>query len=298
MHIDVIGVPMFYGCDRDGAQYGPKNLRENGLIDLLKREDRNAFDKGDINIPSVPVDDKYKWDSHLKYLEPIVEINTELSKKVKESLDGKGFPFIIGGDHALGLGSIVGSSSHFNNIAVVWIDAHGDINTPETSPSGNIHGMPLGAALGRGHTSLTTLGGNDPKVLPQNTYIIGARDLDKGEIILAKEMNINLYTMEDIRKMGIKNMIDEVCFKIKESGIDGVHVSFDIDVMDSSLVPGTGTPVPDGFTIEEAKQVLTGFLDNEFADSLDFVEFNPIRDKDDTTLRSCQDVLQHIGTLI
>jgi arginase len=294
MDISLIGVPIMYGCDREGAQYGPNKLRDEGILKAMKKHKNSVYDFGNLYIPEIPVSEKYTFHEKIKYLKPIVDMNNNLSHLVYSALSANSFPFVIGGDHSLGLGSISGSSRFYDNLAVIWIDAHGDINTYETSPSSNAHGMPLSAALGIGEQSLVNVYYEGAKVKPENVYIIGARDLDKGEIQLAKDLNLNLYTMDSIRKMGLETTVEKILKKIKSSNIDGVHLSFDIDVLDKKLVPGTGTPVDNGFSIEETKKVLEKFLAIGLIKSMDFVELNPLLDIDDTTVHLCIDLIDWI----
>lgn len=294
MDISLIGVPIMYGCDRQGVQYGPQKLREKGIVETIKRHKENVYDLGNLYIPDVPEEDKYAYHEKIKYLNPVVDMNNNLAHLVYSSLNANSFPFVIGGDHSLGLGSISGSSKYYENLAVIWIDAHGDINTGETSPSGNSHGMPLAAALGVGVPDMVNVYYDGAKVKPENVYIVGARDLDKGEIQLAKDLNINLYTMDNIRELGLDNVIKDIQNKINSSNIDGVHLSFDIDVMDKSLVPGTGTPVDKGFNLEEGKKVLKEFLSIGKIKSMDFVELNPFLDKNDTTVDNCIELIDWI----
>lgn len=298
MDIDLIGVPIMYGCDREGAEKGPDMLREHGIFDIIKNLHSKTYDLGNIFIPDIPAEDKYKWHENLKYLNPIVDIQTNLAHQVYTSLTAKAFPFVIGGDHSIGMGSIAGSSKHFKDIAVIWIDAHGDINDSETSPSGNIHGMPLAASMGVGNDVLTNLYFDGIKVRPENVFIIGARDLDPGEIELANSTDLSLYTMDIIRERGLEVVAKEVIEKIKASNVEAVHLSFDIDSMDSSLVPGTGTPVTGGFNLEEGKYILESFLKEGFVKSMDFVELNPVIDIDNKTTELCIDLLKHIFKVI
>lgn len=294
MDTRLIGVPIMYGCDRQGAQYGPKKLREKGIIDIIKKHHQSVYDFGDIYIPDVSKQDKYAYHKKIKYLKPIVDINTNLAHSVYNTLVSDDFPFIFGGDHSLALGSIAGTSKFYNDLAVIWIDAHGDINTDETSPSGNFHGMPLSTVLGKGDPSLVNIYFDGQKVKPENVYIIGARDLDEGEIQIAKNLDLTLYTIDDIRKFCLDTIIDEVINSIKSSGIDNVHLSFDIDVLDKSIVPGTGTPVGNGFSLKEGKKILKAFLRTGMIKSMDFVELNPQLDEDDVTANLCIDLIDCI----
>lgn len=299
MKIDVIGVPINYGCDRYGVELGPDKLRKSGMIEILKRNNGQIYDMGNLYIPMIDERDKYKWHDKMKYLNPVLEVNENLAHKVYSSLKSNSFPLIIGGDHSLGLGSISGASKFYGNMAVIWIDAHGDINDCDSSPSGHIHGMPLSGVIDIGHSALRNLYYEGQKVKPENVYIIGARDLDPGEKVIADKQNINLYEMKEIKKLDLQNILKEVVEKIKASNVDGVHFSFDIDCLDPSIVPGTGTPVKDGFTLEEGKTIFKEILEAKFVTSMDFVEFNPrIDDRDNTTLKTCIELIDFFSKLI
>jgi arginase len=299
LNINIIGVPVNYGCDIDGVQHGPNELRKLGLVDALSQNGNKVYDIGNIYVPKYTEDTKFKWHEKMKYLNPIVDITRNLAHAVYCSLNSNNFPFIIGGDHCLGMGSIAGASKHFNELAVIWIDAHGDINTPDSSPTCNIHGMPLAASMGFGYNMTTNLYYEGAKVKPENVYIIGARDLDEGEIHLAKETGLHLYTMDIVRQKGLESVINEVINKIRSSNVDGVHLSFDIDSLDASLVPGTGTKVEDGFTFDEGKEILSKILRQGFITSMDFVEFNPkIDDEEGSTAKLCKDLIYFIGELL
>lgn len=298
MDINLIGVPIQYGCDKDGPQKGPDRLRELGIKEVLENEKNTIYDMGNIFVPTILPDLKYKWHEKMKYLNPVVEVNKNLAHMVYCSLAANSFPFVLGGDHSLGMGSIAGGSRFFEEMAVVWVDAHGDINDTETTPTGNIHGMPLAASLGIGHPSITNLYYEGKKVKPENVYILCARDLDPGEIKLAKELNINLYTMDYINSNSLEIAVNDILTKLKVSTVDGVHLSFDIDVLDSAIVPGTGTPVKDGISFDEAKYILDEFLRSKLITSMDFVELNPLLDQDAKTEILCMDILRFIGELL
>ena len=294
MDINLIGVPIKYGCDKDGVQYGPDKLRELGIVNLIKNNDNNVYDMGNIYVPAILDECKFDWHETMKYFDPIVDVNVNLAHSVYSSLKSEAFPFVIGGDHSLGMGSIAGASKYFENIAVIWVDAHGDINDTETSPSGNIHGMPLAASMNVGHPKLTNLYFKGSKVKPENVYIIGARDLDPGEVDLAERLKLNLYTMDMINDIGLKEVLEDTIDKIKSSKVDGVHLSFDIDVLDNAISPGTGTPVKDGLNVVESKLILDKILDANFVTSMDFVEFNPLLDIENKTEDICLELLNLI----
>lgn len=284
MDIGIIGVPLKYGCGKEGVEDGPSKLRASNISKIISSDKNTASDLGDIYVPSLPWEDAYRDHNSMRFLNTIKDVNEELAEKVYRTLKKGTFPFILGGDHSLALGSIAGSSKFFKKLAVIWIDAHGDINNVESSPTGNIHGMPLAISMGLGHPSLTNIFFPGPKILPSDTYIIGARDLDPGEVETIKRKKVNLYTMSNIKESGLKNTLKTVVEKIKSTDVDGVHLSFDIDAMDKSITPGTGTPVKGGFTLEEARIIIETIFQPNFITSMDFAEFNPRIDENNRTL--------------
>lgn len=291
MDISLIGVPMFFGSDKEGADFGPQKLREKNIVEVLNRNNHTVYDCGDIYVENIQDQQKYDYHSTMKYLKPIIEVNRNLAHQVYSALCSHSFPIIVGGDHSLGLGSISGVSKYYNDIAVIWIDAHGDINTHETSPTGNVHGMPLAAAMGLGYSDLTDLYYKGIKVKPENVFIIGARDLDEGEKELIKKHNMTVYSTEDVQKIGVKKIMELIHSKLKENGIEAVHLSFDIDCIDPEYVPGTGTPVRYGMNVVEAKYILKYLMETKLVKSMDFVELNPKLDQNDKTADLCIDLL-------
>lgn len=199
----------------------------------------------------------------------------------------------------MGLGTIAGSAKMFkDDLTVIWIDAHGDFNNKKTTPSGNIHGMPLAASCGIGLDSLNNIYFNENKIKKENVYILCARDLDKEESILLKNNNIKVWSTNDILKIGINNIILNIINDIDLKKINNIHISFDIDCMDSKIVPGTGTPVKGGITLSDAKKILTYIFESKKVKALDFVEFNPELDDKNITLDNCLDLINLIGELI
>ena len=295
MNISIIGMPLFYGCDNPGVEKGPEELRKNNLIDIFETN-HTVCDLGDIEVEKVNESEKYSSNSQLKYLTQVVDANNGLASKVLEALQNDTFPLIIGGDHSLAMGSIAGASKHFgNNLAVIWIDAHGDINTHDTSPSGNIHGMPLAASMGYGYEKLTSIFFNEVKIKPENVFILACRDLDKGEIELINELKMNVWTTEQINKEGTSKVINDLLTLIKEKNIKNIHLSYDIDCLDPDYVPGTGTPVNDGLTYSQSKELLEAILGTNLVKSMDFVEYNPMLDKNNKTKETCFELLNLIS---
>lgn len=296
MKINLIGVPIFYGCDKPGVDLGPDTLRKNGLLELFERE-HSITDLGNISVNNISSDEKFVCNSKMKYISEVKRINENLADKVYNSLNDNNFPLIVGGDHSLALGSVAGAAKYFKeDFAIIWIDAHGDINTDESSPSGNIHGMPLAASMGIGNDHLTTLYSANSKVNSKNVYILGARDLDEGELKLIEEKSLNVWTMNNIKEKGLINCLDELISKLNKSKVNNIHLSFDIDSLDPEFTPGTGTPVNDGLTLEAGKKIINTILSTKKVKSLDFVEFNPTLDDTDTTLNTCFELLREINT--
>lgn len=291
MDISIIGVPIFYGADKRGPEYGPKKLRDKNIVEVIGKHNHRVFDFGDLFVPVVEEYNKFFSHPNMKYVEPIIQVNNNLAHIVYSSIKGGSFPLIMGGDHSIGLGSIAGVSRAYENLAVIWVDAHGDINTQKTSESGNVHGMSLAKAMGLGYDNLSDVYYKGIKVKKENVFIVGARDLDPGEYDFIKSENLHVYTTKRIKEKGMDYVINEVLDEIKESNIHTVHLSFDIDFIDGRLVPGTGTAVENGPSIEDAKTILKALGESSLIKSMDFVELNPLLDKNDTTANIAVELL-------
>lgn len=291
MEINIIGVPIYYGADKRGPEYGPDKLREKKVSSILSKHNHKVYDLGNIHVPEVKAHNKFYSHANLKYLDTIVEVNKNLAHTVYSSLKAESFPLVIGGDHSIGLGSISGVSRACDNFTVIWMDAHGDINTHITSGSGNIHGMPLAKAMNVGYEDLTNVYFEGQKVNPENVFILGARDLDPGEIELINDMKLNVYSAEEINGRGINAVMGQVMDILKARKIEAVHLSFDLDFIDAEYVPGTGTPVSEGVSIEDTKKALRMLAESGLVKSMDFVELNVLLDKNDTTADLAVDLL-------
>lgn len=295
MNISIIGMPLFYGCDKPGVEKGPEELRKNNLIDIFK-ENHDVYDLGDVDVEKANAEDKFLSNSKLKYLDQVVSANNGLAAKVLTALENDTLPFIVGGDHSLALGSIAGASKFLgNDLAVIWIDAHGDINTEETSPTGNIHGMPLAASMGIGYKKLTSIFFDDYKIKPENVFILACRDLDQGEIELINELNMHVWTNNDIDIKGANAVSQELLSIIREKEIKNIHLSYDIDCLDPEYVPGTGTPVHNGLSFTESKILIESILGTSLVRSIDFVEYNPDLDENNRTIETCIELLKLIS---
>lgn len=290
MKINIINVPVMYGSDKNGTEYAPRKLKEAGGLDFAKKYGHEIVSTRDVYIPISSYYHRFDKNHRIKYLEEVVKINEELAEKLEKTVKEDEVTMMIGGDHVLGLGSIAGVSKFAKKLAVFWIDAHADINTEKTSPSANAHGMPLAAAIGLGAKELTDI--NKNKLNPENVYIIGARDLDPGEVEICRDKKVNLYEMGKCRTEGISKILDEALEKVEKDKIDTIHLSFDIDALDRLLVPGTGTPVSNGFALEEGIEVIRRIMGTKKVRTIDLVEFNPRIDKDNLALKSTLSLLE------
>ncbi|KUP04940.1 arginase [Bacillus coahuilensis p1.1.43] len=278
--ISIIGMPMDLGQTRRGVDMGPSAIRYAGIVNRLEALGYEIDDKGDIEIGQA--ERVQSEDTNLKNLKAVTEASEKLCTSIQKVIEEESFPLIFGGDHSIAIGTLAGVSKSYNNLGVIWYDAHGDLNTAETSPSGNIHGMPLAASLGIGHESLTTIGGYVGKVRPENIVIIGARSLDEGERILIKERGIKVYTMHEIDRMGMTKVMEET-IKYLSGRTDGVHLSLDLDGLDPQDAPGVGTPVIGGISYRESHLAMEMLAEAGLITSAEFVEVNPILDEKNKT---------------
>ena len=277
--ITVIGFPMDLGSGRRGVDMGPSALRIAGLESKLEQLGYRVEDTGDINIEIM---EKQKLhDPKLRYLNEILKTSKVLASRVEKVLEQNKFPLCIGGDHSMALGTIAGVSSYCKKnkltLGVIWIDAHTDMNTDDTTPSGNIHGMPLAASMGLGNAELVNLYGFAPKLKPENCAIIAARSIDIEERKNIKKLNPSVYTMSDVDKLWIHRIISRVLKQFKEK-VDHIHVSFDVDSVDPNFAPGVGTPVPGGLNYREAHSLMESIAECGCMSSLEVAEVNPILD--------------------
>ncbi|HWW18092.1 MAG TPA: arginase [Candidatus Saccharimonadales bacterium] len=298
--IRIIGVPMDLGASRRGVDMGPSALRVAGLQARIKQLGLQVEDIGNISVKQ-PEEMSY-GEKRAKYLAEIADACKDLAGIVEKSLDENMMPVVLGGDHSIAAGSLSGVAAHFKKkekkIGLIWLDAHGDINTPESSPSGNVHGMPLAAAMGYGATELVELQGFKPKVEAQNISLVGIRDLDSQERKLAKKSGVHVFTMRDIDERGMREVMSDA-LKYAMDDTDGISVSLDMDFVDPSDAPGVGTPVRGGVTYREAHLAMEMLADTEAMVSLEVVEINPVIDEHNrTALLGVELVLSGLGKKI
>jgi arginase len=281
-NIDVIGVPVDFGANKRGVDMGPSAIRYSGLEEAIRELDIKYRDLGNIFVP-LPESSNEDTNVRMKYLKEINIINEELSKRVAKSLSQGNMPLVLGGDHSIAVGTILGTQSALKNIGVLWVDAHGDFNTEETTLSGNLHGMSLAASVGAGVSQMTAFkpaGTNF--VNPEKVALVGVRSLDKEEVKLIRKFGISIFTIEDIDMMGMKAVMKKA-LAIVENGTDGFHLSFDIDAITPTEAPGVGTPVKGGLTYREAHLAAEMIAASKMLKSIEFVELNPILDHANVT---------------
>lgn len=275
MRVRVIGVPMDLGQGRRGVDMGPSAIRAAGLHTTLTNLGHEVEDAG--NVLSVEVESRKIKNPKLRYLEEVLLILKRLDKKATKAFSDDVFPLILGGDHSISIGTWSALASLDRNTSLLWVDAHGDFNTGDTTPSGNIHGMPLAALVGLGDERLVQYGGIAPKLKPQDTVLLGIRDLDPLERKNIQDAGIHYFTMRDIDERGIKKVMDDAIETLGKGGRE-FHVSFDVDIMDPTYALGTGTPSPGGLTYREAHLLMELVADTGQLGSLEFVEVNPLLD--------------------
>jgi arginase len=298
--IRIIGVPMDLGQSRRGVDMGPSALRVAGLQTRLKSLGHTVEDIGNLNVRQ-PEEQPY-GEKRAKYLNEIAESCKDLAEITERTLTDGYFPLVLGGDHSIAVGSCSGVSNFFRaqskRIGYLWLDAHGDMNTPESSPSGNIHGMPLAAIIGYGAPELVEMLGYKPKVEPRNVCLVGARDLDPKERRLIKDSGVHVFTMRDIDERGMRDVMSEA-LRFVTDDTDGVAVSLDLDFVDPDDAPGVGTPVRGGVTYREAHLAMEMIADSEAMVSLEIVEINPVIDThNQTALLGVEMVLSGLGKKI
>jgi arginase len=275
--ISIIGVPMDFGQLLRGVDMGPAAVRYTGLIPRLRDLGYEVVDTGDINIP-IRDDNAYiaREDRDKdKFLTEITQICESIYKAGKKVVQKGHFPLFLGGDHSIAIGT-VSSVTNKEPTGLIWIDAHADFNTPQTSPSGNIHGMPLAALIGEGHESLVNVGREGAKIHPDNIVMICQRDLDTKEKQRLKKAGITIFTMRDIDEQGISSIANKALMKFVH--LKKFHLSVDMDALDPVEAPGVGTPVPGGISYREAHLLMEVFADSGKLNSMDLVEINPILD--------------------
>jgi arginase len=281
--IGILGVPQDLGASRRGVDMGPSSIRIAGLHKKLEMLGYKVIDFGNVSCHDLEESHiNISGNSKLRYLDHILETSELMKKALADIIDSNCFPLILGGDHSINIGTMPGLRLLNNGkTGMIWVDAHADFNTPETTTSGNIHGMPLAVNTGRGDKKLTNIG-PAPNVMEENTVIIGARDIDRLEADLLKESRLHVFTMSDIDEKGFSKVAKKA-IEIATKNVDFLHVSFDIDALDPKEAPGTGTPVQGGLTYREAHLLMEKIHKTNKLSSMEIVEVNPTLDVRNTT---------------
>ena len=281
-HATVIGVPLDYGASKKGASGGPAAVRRTNLVEALEALDLEVTDAGDLAVPKIVPAAKGK----LKNGAAILKVCQSLEKQTYEAVANGSVPITLGGDHSLAVGSVSGVSRAFRDkgrkVGLIWVDAHADINTPDSSPTGNVHGMPLAHLLGMGHKDFARLGGFSPKIDPRNVVLVGIRDVDRAEAVNIRKSGIRVFSMQEIDRYGM-GVVTEQAIDMASDGTAGFHLSFDIDAVDPGNAPGTGTVKRGGLTYRESHLLMELCADSERMIGLDVVEVNPLEDTQNAT---------------
>jgi len=298
--IQIIGVPMDLGASRRGTDMGPSALRVAGLGDAIRRLGHRVATEEDIPVPAMET--RVTQDTEARFKPEILAVCRELADRVTLVLGDGQFPLVVGGDHSIAMGSFSGVAHHFREqgekAGLIWFDAHGDMNLPGISPSGNIHGMPLSHLLGHGDEDLRGILEFSPKVAPENVALIGIRDIDAAERRVIRESGIHAFTMRDVDELGMAEVARRALAVVND-GTSGYHVSFDVDGCDPTVIPGTGTRVPGGVNYREAHLLLETIADDGGMTSLDIVELNPFLDEGNLSAeRTLHLVLSALGQSI
>jgi arginase len=282
--VKIIGVPMDLGAGRRGVDMGPSAIRIAGINQAIAFQGFEVADAGNVHVH--PPESMTATNPRAHYLKEISEASEELAQMVEAALSDDAIPVVLGGDHSIAIGSVAGVAAYYRKqeqkIGIVWLDAHSDVNTPESTPSGNIHGMPLAALLGRGARELTHIAGFAPKVLPENVVIIGARSVDPPERQLLRELNIRVVTMSELDERGMATVMKEAV-EIATKGTAGFHVTMDMDFIDPFYAPGVGTPERGGATYRESHLAMEKLADSGKVLSVEITEVNPLFDTSNQT---------------
>jgi arginase len=291
--IEIHGVPMDLGANLRGVDMGPSALRIAGIERALESLGYDVVDNDTIHISSrvaLPPDT-----SNAKYMQPITEVCQRLYDVAKRAKQKSTIPLFLGGDHSIAMGTVAGVAGYYKDrgehVGLIWFDAHTDMNVPESSPTGNVHGMPLAALLGIGPEPLTMIGGWKGKVRPENVFVIGARDVDACEKSIVYDSGVTVFSMKEVDALGMRECARQA-IEGASRGTSGIHLSFDIDGLDPEVAPGVGTPVRGGISFREAHLFMELIADSGRMVAMDVVELNPIRDLKNSTAEAVVHLVQ------
>jgi len=290
--IELIGAPQDLGQVHRGVDMGPSAVRVAGLVPLLESMGFKVLDSG--NVASSDMATASEGEASARYLDHVVRDSEVLAATVEQAVRAGHFPLVIGGDHSVAIGAVGGAAAFDPRQGLLWVDAHADSNTPETSPSGNIHGMPVAAILGDGPASLVNVAGVSPKALEDHTVLIGLRSVDREEAKRVKASKMTYFTMHDVDQHGVPALVEQALAILTADGVERVHLSFDADAIDPREAPGTGTPVRGGFSYRESHLMMELLAEADIITSADFSEVNPVLDEQN---RTAELIVQLIASL-
>lgn len=279
--IELIGAPQDLGQVHRGVDMGPSAVRVAGLVPRLESLGFTVVDVGNVACSTMAT--ASEGEAHARYLDHVVQDSELLATAVEKAVRAGHFPLVIGGDHSVAIGTLGGVASVEPRQGLLWIDAHADSNTPETSPSGNIHGMPVAVILGDGPASLVNVAGVTPKALEDHTVLLGLRSVDREEAERVRDSKMTYFTMHDVDQRGVAALIEEAIAVLTADGVERVHLSFDADAIDPREAPGTGTPVRGGFSYRESHLMMELLAEANIITSADFSEVNPVLDEHNKT---------------
>jgi arginase len=284
MRIDITNVHLDLGAGRRGTDMGPSAIHVAGLVPQLRAVGHEVASVHPMDVRNFEATDA--GDTNARFLDAIATTCSQLADRVHASVNEGRIPLVLGGDHAQAIGTVSGLARHHaprgERIGLIWVDAHTDMNTPDTSPTGNIHGMPLAALLGHGHPRLTGLAGGQPAIRPEDVAILGARDVDAGEVGLVKKLGVRVYTMSELDQRGTAVCLAEAIERVSAHTV-GIHLSFDLDGVDPQHAPGVGTPVPGGLTVRESHLICETVHRTGKLLGMEMVELNPTLDERNKT---------------
>ncbi len=300
-NIRIIGVPMDLGASRRGVDMGPSAVRYTDLRDRIEKLGHTVEDSGNVPVP-FREDAARGAQRGARYLGAITDVCVEVAARTRAALEDGRIPVVLGGDHSLAAGSIAGAAAHYRakgqRIGAIWVDAHGDLNTPATSGSGNVHGMPLAALLGNGDKAMAGVTGGGAALKASSVALVGLRDLDVSERAHIKKWGLSAFTMRALDERGVRSVLEEA-ITVAASHTAGIWVSFDMDVIDPEEAPGVGTAVPGGMTYREAHLAMEMFADTGKLVGIDVVEVNPVLDEHNRTAEiACELILSALGKRI
>ena len=294
VHIHIVGAAQSVGCNCDGVQYGPNSIRECGLLERVASMGVVVTDSGNVYNDSTIV---CSQNENMHNIEQVTDFSLRLSAKIADVLRNGEMPLVLGGDHSLSIGSVSAALEVFSadDLGVVWVDAHTDINTPEVSPSGNIHGMTIASLLGLGSGKISNICGSSPKLKPENIIYVASRDIDSGEACIIKEYGISVISMKEIIEDGLEAALQHLRLLLRDLNVSNIYMSIDIDVMDPLIAPGTGVAVPNGIYTPILYELLDAIVDTGKVRGVEMVEVNPLLDnKDNRTSLLAVDIISYL----